>query len=271
MTAHSSIEEALGIDELRGALLEHSRRAYALLPSFDRPRILDIGCGSGLPTIELARLSGGTVVGIDIDESALARLRQRIREARLASQVTAVNVSLYDTGFPDDCFEIIWDEGVLHTLDLSRSLRECHRLLKAGGILAVGETACWFETVRDRIGAFGFRLLTEHLLPTHCWWTDYYARLETRIRVLRETHGDAFSSTDLARYEREVAMVKSDPGRFDCGFYLVQKIAPLPRGPGGSAGASLSATAAWVLFPLLTLRLMAVTFLMILTPMTRRL
>jgi len=228
MARHSSVEEALGIEQLRAGLLEYSRQAWALVPAFDGRRILDIGCGSGLPTIELARLSHGEVVGIDTDESALAGLRQRIEAARLAERVSAVNASLYHTGFPDESFDLIWDEGLLHVLDPARSFRECHRLLNVGGILTIGETVAWFETVRERLDDFGFQLLGQHLLPRHCWWTEYYAPLERRIRDLREG-GAALDPVALARYKHEIAMVKRDPGRFDCGFYLARKVTP--RGP----------------------------------------
>ena len=53
----------LGVQQLRLRALEHTRKAFALLPAIDRPRILDIGCGRGLQTMELARLSGGDFFG----------------------------------------------------------------------------------------------------------------------------------------------------------------------------------------------------------------
>jgi len=52
---------------IRERLLKYTRRAFRMLPKLDKPCILDIGCGSGVPTVGLARLSGGEVIGIDID------------------------------------------------------------------------------------------------------------------------------------------------------------------------------------------------------------
>jgi len=34
----------------------------------EKPRILDLGCGSGVPTLELSRLSQGQIVAVDIDQ-----------------------------------------------------------------------------------------------------------------------------------------------------------------------------------------------------------
>jgi tRNA G46 methylase TrmB len=49
----------------------------------DKPRILDIGFGSGVPTLELARLSHGDVMGIDIDQPALDEFAGKIKKAGL--------------------------------------------------------------------------------------------------------------------------------------------------------------------------------------------
>jgi 2-polyprenyl-3-methyl-5-hydroxy-6-metoxy-1,4-benzoquinol methylase len=63
-------------------------RAFSLIPPVDKPAILDIGCGSGIPTMELARLSSGTVTAIDIDEKELKKLREKVKEAGIEERIT---------------------------------------------------------------------------------------------------------------------------------------------------------------------------------------
>ena len=46
-------------DKIRKRFLKYTRKAFRMLPQIDKPRILDIGCGSGIPTLELARLGQG--------------------------------------------------------------------------------------------------------------------------------------------------------------------------------------------------------------------
>jgi SAM-dependent methyltransferase len=218
------IEDVLRIDDLRAGFLRYSREAYARLPVLDRPRILDIGCGSGLPTIELARLSSGLIVGIDTDRSALSTLRRRIEQAGLSRRVKAVNASLFAPPFPDGSFDLLWEEGVLHVLDPATSLRACRRLLRPGGLMVMGETTAWYADVRTLVGDLGFQLVDQHLLPTRSWWTDYYAPLEANITALQDARRDEPDlRRQLARYERGVAMVKADPGRYDCGFFIVSR------------------------------------------------
>lgn len=222
MTAPLNLDELLQVRELRAGFLRHTREAYARLPALDQPRILDIGCGSGLTTMELARLSGGEVVGIDTDAAALADMRRRLEEDEPGRRVKVVNMSLYGAGFTDESFDVLWEEGVLHLLDPARSLPACQRLLKPGGFLVMHETVAWFEAVRPRLGVVGFSICDQVFLPKRCWLTDYYLPLEARIRAVRKQHGEDVATGALASHEREIAMVKADPDRFDCGFFILR-------------------------------------------------
>lgn len=217
------IDELLKISELRSRCLVHTREAYSMVEGLNQPQILDIGCGNGTPTLELATLSGGLVIGIDTDQSALETFRKRIEERGLSDFVSAIHCSLYDTEFPDENFDLLWEEGVLHLLDPRRSFSECHRLLKSGGFLVGHERIEWFETTRPRLPEFGFKFIDQHLLPKHFWWTDYGAPLEKRIDSLLKSQPTLAQSPEITRHKREVAAVKADPGHFDCGFFILQK------------------------------------------------
>ena len=46
---------------------ELTRRAYQLLTDIpESPRILDVGCGPGMQTVELLKISNGSVVALDL-------------------------------------------------------------------------------------------------------------------------------------------------------------------------------------------------------------
>ena len=49
-------------EHLRENLNEYARKAFQILPEFDSPYILDVGCGRGVPTMELVRLSDGKII-----------------------------------------------------------------------------------------------------------------------------------------------------------------------------------------------------------------
>ena len=72
------------------ARLAFTRKAYEMLPGLEAPSILDVGCGQGGPTLELARLSAGQVTGLDTDQSALDELARRAGAEGLSGQLPAL-------------------------------------------------------------------------------------------------------------------------------------------------------------------------------------
>ncbi len=218
------LEKELKIKELREKFMVHTRRAFHLLPKMDKPRILDIGCGSGTPTIELARLSDGEIVGIDIDQEALDEFARKIEKEGLSDRIKAMNQSIYNTTFPDESFDILWDEGAVHIVNPKKSLKECTRILKINGYFVLGEGIKWLANTSQQFSKFGFKLVDKFLLPEEFWWKEYYEILEKRIENLGKREFTSKDLEELKRHKREIEMVKRNPKEFDCGFYIFQKI-----------------------------------------------
>ncbi|MBM3298007.1 MAG: class I SAM-dependent methyltransferase, partial [Candidatus Aminicenantes bacterium] len=57
------------------ASLRRALRLVGKLP--ERPLVLDVGCGPGLQTLDLARRTGGVVFGLDNHEPFLRDLRRQ--------------------------------------------------------------------------------------------------------------------------------------------------------------------------------------------------
>ena len=51
--------------------LRYPHHAFEMLPPFDRPRVLDAGCGPAMSTLEQVQLGGEQVIGTDIDRPSL--------------------------------------------------------------------------------------------------------------------------------------------------------------------------------------------------------
>ena len=97
--------------------------------------VLDIACGTGEPSITIARLLQGTgeVVGIDLSAGPLAIAGERARQHGL-SNVRFQEADVHHLPFPDNSFDRITSRlGVMFFADLPRALREMHRVLKPGG------------------------------------------------------------------------------------------------------------------------------------------
>ncbi len=218
------ILQELDADSLRAAFLRYTRKVFEIIPKLDNPRILDIGCGTGLPTLELARLTNGEITGIDIDQDALNKLKNKISKKGFSERIKIYNRSVYDTKFDDEMFDIIWDEGVIHLLDLKRVLTECNRLLKINGYLISGEATNWANKKLKHFPKFGFKLVNQIPWAHQCWWKEYYAPLEKKIDVLRKKYENIDNIKEITQFFNEIEMVKKNPTGFDCTTYILQKI-----------------------------------------------
>ncbi len=210
-------------DLLREALCKYTRKAFRMLPELDRPRILDIGCGSGVPTMELARLSRGEIIGIDVHQPSLDRLARRIKQAGLSDRVKAVNCSMLNMDFADESFNIIWAEGSIFIIGFETGLREWRHLLKPNGFLVVHDEVGNIAEKLNQVSSRGYDLLGYFVLGEDTWWNEYYAPLEKRIHQTRGKHGDNPKVVALLDAEqREIDMVKQNPGRY-CSVYFIMK------------------------------------------------
>ncbi len=123
----------------------YTRQAFQMLPEMDRPRILDIGCGPGASTMELARLTDGCVTGLDLHPPFVKQLRAKIEEAGLSSRVKAAHGSMFELDFPESSLDILWAEASIYIIGFERGLREWRPLLRPGGYLVASE-ACWLRS-----------------------------------------------------------------------------------------------------------------------------
>jgi ubiquinone/menaquinone biosynthesis C-methylase UbiE len=210
-------------DRLRRNLIKYTRKAFHMLPELDKPRILDIGCGSGIPTMELASLSQGEIIGIDIHQPSLDRLARKIKQAGLSDRVKAVNCSMLNMDFPDESFEIIWAEGSTHIIGFETALREWRRLLEPNGFLVVHDELGNIREKLKQVSNLGYDLLGYFVLGEETWWNEYFAPLEKQIYHMRMKHGnDPKVAALLDSEQREIDMVKQDPARH-CSVYLIMK------------------------------------------------
>jgi ubiquinone/menaquinone biosynthesis C-methylase UbiE len=211
-------------DTVRRRLLKYTRKAYRMLPKLDKPRILDIGCGSGVPTMELARLGQGEVIGIDIDRPALDKLTKKIREAGFSNRVQAVNCSILDMVFPDESFDIIWSEGSIFVIGFKRGIQEWKRFLKPNGFMVIHDEKGNVKEKLEQISNCGYELVGYFILSEDTWWTEYFAPLEKLIGKFRtRCTDDPNLLEELHQAQGELEMFKNNPERNNSVCFVIQK------------------------------------------------
>jgi ubiquinone/menaquinone biosynthesis C-methylase UbiE len=104
-------------------------------------RLLDVGCGPGTVTIDLAGyLSPGHVVGVDAAVGVVRQAEGR-RSSTPVNNVTFAAGDTYALPFGDGTFDIAHAHQVLqHLSEPVAALGELRRILRPGGLLAVRDS-----------------------------------------------------------------------------------------------------------------------------------
>jgi ubiquinone/menaquinone biosynthesis C-methylase UbiE len=128
-----------GIQRLKRAAIEECR----LKPGMS---VLDVGCGTGLETVRLAKLvaPSGKVIGLDASEKFLGEARRRAES--LGLPIDYRHGDAQQLPFPEKTFDVARAERLFPYLaDPERALAELARVTKSGGAVALIEPD--FETV----------------------------------------------------------------------------------------------------------------------------
>ena len=111
-----------------------------------RARVVDLGCGVGGTTVDLARrFVQWELWGVDQTPASIAFATQRAHDAGLDARVRFVEADFTHTGLNqafDGAYAI---ESACHAFDRASLTREMHRLLRPGGTVVVAD---FFRTSR---------------------------------------------------------------------------------------------------------------------------
>jgi ubiquinone/menaquinone biosynthesis C-methylase UbiE len=213
------------IEQARARFLKYTRKAFFKLPRQKEPKILDIGCGSGIPTIELAKLSNGEVIGIDTDQSSIDKLKRKISKEALSNRVEGINLSMFEMKFPDGTFDIIWSEGAIRIIGFETALKQWRRFLKRNGYLVIHCQTKYVVDSLSYIPKHGYSLKGDVQLPPDAWWTEFYQPLEEKISTLLHKYATSSNALQLLKQlQSEIIMVKKNPRNFRSSFYIMKKV-----------------------------------------------
>ena len=109
---------------------------YEFLKPQPGMKILDIGCGTGNLSLELAKL-GAEVTGVDISEAMLVKAREKAAKENLCINFCCADAN--NLPFEDETFDAVVSLSALEfASDLKKTLLEIYRVLKPGGRMVIG-------------------------------------------------------------------------------------------------------------------------------------
>ncbi|CAB1084696.1 hypothetical protein D1AOALGA4SA_12206 [Olavius algarvensis Delta 1 endosymbiont] len=169
-------------------------------------RILDIGCGNGAQTLQLAKRLDGHILAVDNHQPFLDELQRRAEAAGVSNKIRPYARDMANLGLEENSFDLIWSEGALYNMGFAEGLQMCHQLLTPEGLMAASELiwlrpdppskcrrffANEYPPMKDidsnvsTIKACGYDLLGHFILPESAWRKSYYQPLGNRLQSLR--------------------------------------------------------------------------------------
>lgn len=177
-------------------VLLHAKHINALLSRI-RPgwQVLEIGCGTGWLSLEMAR-RGAHVEGIDVAETSIQIARQYADDYPSAGSIDYAVADINHKTLEPAHYDLIVAQGVLHHLvELPTVLDQFRAALKPSGILYVSDI---LDTPRaNTLIAGGFMMV----LPTHL---SYREKLSHLFRLRRSVLGhmrDSIEAKGLSPFE----------------------------------------------------------------------
>jgi SAM-dependent methyltransferase len=222
-----------------------TKQVYSYLPGLPNDaKILDVGCGSGAQTRDLASLSAGTLTAVDNHQPFLDSITSWAGKDGLSRRITTVCASMDALPFEKEQFDLIWSEGAIFIIGFEQGLRAWKPLLKKRGYLVVSDAA-WFETnpphelvqwwekegyipktedqLKEQIRDAGLQVIATYRLPEAGWWDNYYVPMLARIADLRKIHGNNPAlAAILDSFEHEAEMYRKYKQYYGYTFFVMQ-------------------------------------------------
>lgn len=175
----------------------------------ENPVILDIGCGPGMQTIDLANLlPDAKIIAIDTHQPFLDELDKRAGDNGFADRIKTLNLDMNKMDFKEQSFDLIWCEGAAYIMGTDKALTSWNPLLKPGGKLALSEPVwlipdappqartCWADYPamqdapywRSKAAEQGYTVIADFILEERDWWDTYYIPMEHRLKTLEKKY-----------------------------------------------------------------------------------
>jgi cyclopropane fatty-acyl-phospholipid synthase-like methyltransferase len=206
-------------DRCRMRLVKYLEQVLNNLPEFNNPKILDIGCGSGVPTLWLAEKYTGTITAIDTDKHLLDFLEHKIQRNNTSSRIETKNVSFFDLETDPEYYDLILAEGFLNVVGFEMGFKRVIATIKKNGYFIIHDEFKDKDEKNALILKNNCQIVSSLLLDETIWWRDFYGQLEIEINKPENAHLKSLFINEI----NEIDQYKKDPSLFKSIYYVVLK------------------------------------------------
>lgn len=250
MEEHSPYIKALiklhsGLKRLGPGDCEFSKQILKQLPALPaKPRIADLGCGTGAGALLLAENYRVRVKAVDFSAEFLTELQERAKQQGLENLIEIIQSDMGKLNWPPASLDLLWSEGAAYHIGFACALREWRPWLAVNGIAVLSEMN-YFTTQppeivsqymksaypaisnksqnSDLIKTAGFKLLGIFRLPSQAWWDNYYQPLSENMRK-RQDSRDSVMQAVINETQEEMQLFKKHHQDYGYSFYILQAV-----------------------------------------------
>ncbi len=208
-------------------------------------KIADIGCGTGAPTLTLARLLNAKITAVDFLQDFLDVLAVKAQEAGVKDQITPLCAAMEALPFEDEELDVIWSEGAIYNIGFKKGITDWRRFLKPDGWLVVSEIT-WLTNSRPSeiqdhwnaiypeidtasakmsvLEASGYAPIAYFVLPERCWLENYYQPMRSSFDDFLSRNGNSIEAQAIVAAEsQEIELYEKYKDKFGYGVYIAKK------------------------------------------------
>lgn len=157
---HDQYASTVNLDEINvsenfSLAAQENRHAAKLFGDVKGKKILDLGCGFGETAVFWAQ-KGASVDAVDISAVSIY-LAEKLAKKHKISGIHFQQMAAEDLKFKNNYFDFVFGNGVLHHVDISKTIKEVHRVLKKGGLAIFVEPLTYnpliniYRTIADKV------------------------------------------------------------------------------------------------------------------------
>jgi cyclopropane fatty-acyl-phospholipid synthase-like methyltransferase len=206
-------------DNCRQGLIKHLESVCIKVPRLSNYNILDIGCGSGVPTLWLSDYFSGSITAIDSDSYAIDYLQKKINERNLQYRIKTICKTFDEFICENGIYNIVLAEGFLNVVGFKFGFLRINDFLAKHGIIVIHDEYKDHQSKLELIVKNNYTIIDTLLLNESVWWDDYYKQLESEISRIKDLDLKQLFSNDI----EEIKLYKTDPTLFQSIYYIAMK------------------------------------------------